>query len=88
MVQPIRRRAGALGRVLHAWEQWDAAHQAYRRAQTLEPKAFAWHYLDGVVLQRLARHADAVPPLRLATALDPAYDAARVKLSTRCSRPA
>src|SRR5438094_778795 len=23
---------GALGRVLHAWEQWDAAHQAYARA--------------------------------------------------------
>lgn len=72
--------AGALGRVLHAWEQWDAAHEAYRRAQTLEPKAFAWHYLDGVALQRLARHADAVRPLRLAASLDPAYDAARVKL--------
>ena len=72
--------AGALGRVLQAWEQWDAAHDAYRRAQTLAPKAFAWHYLDGVVLQRLARHADAVAPLRLAATLDPAYDAARVKL--------
>ena len=30
---PGRRRAmGALGRILQAWEQWDAAHQAYERA--------------------------------------------------------
>jgi tetratricopeptide (TPR) repeat protein len=71
---------GALARVLHAWEQWDFAHQAYQLAQTVEPKAFAWHYLDGVVLQRLARHADAVAPLRRAVALDPTYDAARVRL--------
>jgi tetratricopeptide (TPR) repeat protein len=71
---------GALGRVLHAWEQWDAAHEAYQRAQALAPEQFAWHYLDGVVLQRLARHGEAVAPLRRALALDPAYDAARVKL--------
>ena len=71
---------GTLARVLHAWEQWDAAHEAYRRAQALEPAAFAWHYLDGVVLQRLARHGDAVGPLRRAVTLDPTSDAARVKL--------
>ena len=29
---PTRRRSGTLGRVLHAWEQWDAAHAAYARA--------------------------------------------------------
>ena len=71
---------GALARVLHAWEQWDAAHDAYRRAQALDPTGFPWHYLDGVVLQRLARHGDAVAPLRRAIALDPASDAARLKL--------
>src|SRR5262245_44660049 len=49
---------GVLGRVLHAWEQWESAHQAYRRAQALAPKTFDWPYLDAVVLQRLARHAD------------------------------
>ncbi len=45
---------GALGRVLHAWEQWDGAHEAYTRAAALAPKAFEWSYLDAVVLQRLA----------------------------------
>jgi hypothetical protein len=43
---------GALGRILHAWEQWDGAHQAYARAQALAPGAFDWPYLDAVVLQR------------------------------------
>ena len=39
--------AGALGRVLQAWEQWDSAHQAYRRAQALEPRA-----LSGIISTR------------------------------------
>jgi tetratricopeptide (TPR) repeat protein len=71
---------GALARVLHAWEQWDAAHEAYRRAQALEPAGFVWHYLDGVVLQRLARHGEAVAPLRRAVELDTSHDGARLKL--------
>jgi tetratricopeptide (TPR) repeat protein len=73
--------AGALARVLHAWEQWDAAHQAYVRAQTLAPKQFEWHYLDALVLQRLARHHEAAERLRAALALSPQYLAARVKLA-------
>src|SRR5258707_11384130 len=32
---------GALARTLHAWEQWDAAHEAYARAQALAPRTFA-----------------------------------------------
>src|SRR6185436_17215936 len=39
---------GALGRVLQAWEQWDAAHAAYARAQVLAPANFEWPYLDAV----------------------------------------
>jgi Flp pilus assembly protein TadD len=46
---------GSLARLLHAWEQWDAAHAVYARAQALAPDGFDWHYLDGVVLQRLER---------------------------------
>ncbi len=72
---------GALGRVLQAWEQWDSAHQAYLRAQALEPRVLEWHYLDGVVLQRLARHGEAVDRLRAALVADPAYLPARVKLA-------
>jgi len=72
---------GALGRILHAWEQWDGAHQAYTRAQALAPRTFEWSYLDAVVLQRLARHAEAAAGFERALRLDPAYLPARVKLA-------
>jgi tetratricopeptide (TPR) repeat protein len=75
------RAVGALGRILQAWEQWDAAHQTYTRAQTLAPKVFDWPYLDAVVLQRLARHEDTVGQLRQALAVRPDYLPARVKLA-------
>ncbi len=73
--------AGALGRILQAWEQWSAAHDAYARAAALAPRVFEWRYLDAVVLQRLARHADAAVQLRAALALSPEYLPARVKLA-------
>ena len=73
--------AGELGRLLHAWEQWESAHQAYARAQALAPDAFAWHYLDGVVLQRLVRHDEAAGRFRRALEIDAGYLAARVKLA-------
>src|SRR5580765_8349234 len=49
---------GAFASMLQAWEQLDAAHQAYTRAQALAPRSFEWLYLDGVVLERLVRHAE------------------------------
>lgn len=73
--------AGALGRTLQAWEQWDAAHGAYLRAQALAPRTFEWHYLDAIVLQRLARHEEAARQLRDAVAARPGYLPARVKLA-------
>lgn len=73
--------AGALGRVLHAWEQYGAAHQAYARAQALAPRVFEWQYLDGIVLQRLARHAEAADRFEAAAALDRASLPARVLLA-------
>ena len=72
--------AGTLARVLQAWEQWNAAHEAYLRAQALAPRAFEWHYLDAVVLQRLARHKEAAERLRMAVTLSD-YAPARVKLA-------
>jgi tetratricopeptide (TPR) repeat protein len=74
-------RVGALARTLHAWEQWEAAHQTYERLQHLDPNSFDWRYLDAVVLQRLARHADAAAHLRRALAISPNYLPARVKLA-------
>jgi protein O-GlcNAc transferase len=72
---------GALARMLHAWELWDAAHQAYQRAQSLDPQAFEWRYLDAIVLRQLARHADSAVQLRDALSLSPGYLPARVKLA-------
>lgn len=73
--------AGTLGRTLHAWEQWDAAAVAYARAQALAPRAFEWPYLHALVLQRLARPADAAAQLRAALAVSPDYVPARLKLA-------
>jgi tetratricopeptide (TPR) repeat protein len=81
---------GQLARVLQAWEQWDGAHEAYARAEALAPQAFDWHYLGGIVLQRLARHADAAVQFRKAldadlkvrtTPVATGYLPARVKLA-------
>src|SRR5437899_3220794 len=72
---------GALARLLHAWEQWEAAHEAYARAQTLAPRTFAWHYLDAIVLQRLARNTEAAGRLEQALTISPSDVAARVKLA-------
>jgi tetratricopeptide (TPR) repeat protein len=72
---------GALGRVLQAWEQWDAAHAAYARAQALAPRTFEWHYLDAVVLQRIVRHREAVDALRSALSVDPGYLPAKLRLA-------
>jgi tetratricopeptide (TPR) repeat protein len=72
---------GALGRGLQAWEQWDAAHATYLRAQGLAPSSFDWHYLDAVVLHRLARHRDAVDVLRRALSANPDYLPARLRLA-------
>jgi tetratricopeptide (TPR) repeat protein len=72
---------GAFGRVLHAWEQWGAAHDAYVRAQALAPRAFDWPYLDAIVLQRLAHADEAVERLKAALAVSPDYLPARLKLA-------
>jgi tetratricopeptide (TPR) repeat protein len=71
--------SGALGQVLQAWEQWDAAHQAYLRAAALAPSAFQWSYLDAVVLQRLARHDAAATALARTLAVKPDYLPARLR---------
>ena len=72
---------GALARLLHAWEQWEAAHAAYSRAQALAPRALDWQYLDAVVLQRLARHTEASVRFEAALAIAPDYVPGRIKLA-------
>ena len=63
--------AGGLGITLQAWEQWEAAHAAYLRAQALAPDVADWWYLDGMVLQRLVRHAEAADRFARAVAALP-----------------
>ena len=70
-----------LARLLHAWEQWEGAHQVYTRCQALAPRTFDGFYLDALVLQRLALHDAAEKPLRWALSLAPAYLPARVRLA-------
>jgi tetratricopeptide (TPR) repeat protein len=72
---------GALAKRLHAWEVWAPAHEAYARSRVLAPASFDWHYLDAVVLQRLARQPEAVDLFRKTLALTPGYLPARVKLA-------
>src|SRR5262245_8579865 len=72
---------GALARLLQAWEQWEAAHEAYVRAQSLAPRTFAWHYLDAIVLERLAQHTEAAARLEQALRIAPGDLPARVKLA-------
>ncbi len=72
---------GALARVLHAWEQWGAAHEAYGRAGAIGLHTFEWPYLDAVVLQRLAQPADAVQRLQQALKVSPDYLPARLRLA-------
>ncbi len=73
--------AGSLARLLHAWEQWDAAHDTYARAAALAPRVFDWPYLDACVLMRLTRHGEAAARLKEALAISPDYLPARVKLA-------
>jgi tetratricopeptide (TPR) repeat protein len=71
----------ALARTLHAWEQWDSAHQAYARCLALTPRNFACQYLDGIVLQRLAQPEEAMKRFQQALAVTPDYLPARVALA-------
>ncbi len=73
--------AGALGITLQAWEQWEAAHLAYQRAQVLAPTSADWRHLDGLVLQRLARPAEAAMAFQQALERAPALLPAQARMA-------
>ncbi|HEY7511645.1 MAG TPA: tetratricopeptide repeat protein [Vicinamibacteria bacterium] len=73
--------AGELGMLLHAYDQARHAEAAYDRARALDPGAFEWAYLAGVVQARLGRSADAIGSLRAAVGLEPGSVAARARLA-------
>jgi len=80
--QPASAAAsGELGMLLHAYDQLAAALAAYRRAAALDPGAFEWSYLAGVVCATSGRAAEAVPHLRAAVARRPDSVPARQRLA-------
>jgi tetratricopeptide (TPR) repeat protein len=52
---------GALGRVFHAYEFFEAADACYRNATTLRPGDGRWLHLRAYLLQQTGRFDDAVP---------------------------
>ncbi len=74
-------RVGALGRLLHAWDQFAEAADVYARAQMLEPGNADWWYLGGVAATRLVRHTDAVRQFMRAADLAPGRPLVRLRLA-------
>ena len=72
--------SGELGMLLHAYDQRATAILAYERARALDPTAFDWAYLSGLLKLGLGRAPEAVLALREAARLQPASLAARVHL--------
>jgi protein O-GlcNAc transferase len=73
--------AGGLGITLQAWEQWEAAHLAYQRAQVLAPTSADWWYLDGMVLQRLKRPVEAAVAFQEVLMLAPTLLSAQARMA-------
>src|SRR5262249_3694643 len=72
---------GTLARALHAWDQWGAAHETYRRVQALAPDAAEWLHLDGAALHRRAGHAEGAERFDRALQRSPESLPARAKLA-------
>ncbi len=66
---------GALGMLLQAWEQWDGAAEAYRRAQALAPDKADWWYLGGLTDTARAMPDSAARQFARASALAPDHAA-------------
>lgn len=72
---------GSVAMLLQAYDQFDVAEAWYRRAQQLDPAAFDWAYLLGVVQTERGRNDDAARSLRDAAEKQPRYLPARLKLA-------
>jgi tetratricopeptide (TPR) repeat protein len=72
--------SGTVAMLLQAYDQFDVAEAWYGRAQQLDPAAFDWAYLLGVVQAERGRNDDAARSLRDAAEKQPRYLPARLKL--------
>jgi len=73
--------AGSVAMLLHSYDQFDLAEPWYRRATELDPAAFDWPYLLGVVQAERGLREDAAHTLRAATLKRPRDVPARLKLA-------
>lgn len=69
---------GELGMLLHALRMFESARALYLRAHILDPDAFQWVYLLGVVDTARGSTNDAVAWFQEALALDPNYVPAQI----------
>ena len=72
---------GRLGMVLHAWEEWDRAAEAYGLARSLAPGDHRWWHFAGLLETRQGRHVEALPLFEQAAALSPADLPVRLRLA-------
>jgi len=73
--------AGKLGMLLHAYEEYEAASDSYRRAHQLDSNNFKWLYYLGVVREALGDYSEAIVWLEKALDLRADYLPARLKLA-------
>ncbi len=78
--------AGRAGMLLQAYEQHELALPYLDRARLLQPGELRWHYLAGVSLGRLGRHAEAAERYRRCKAISRAFLPARRRLAAAVSQ--
>src|SRR5260370_5455511 len=72
---------GEMGKVLQAYEQYESAEVAYRRARSLAPRAFEWFYYLGIVQSAQAKYTEAPESFRGALGLRADDADARLRLA-------
>lgn len=77
----LLRATGDLGELYHAYRMPDAAAVCYRNARRLEPDAFLWPYLLGIVDAAGGRHEEAESAFRDALEISPNHAPTRLRLA-------
>jgi tetratricopeptide (TPR) repeat protein len=78
--KPDAASLGRLGKIFHAYEQYDRAATCFARAHELEPREVRWAYYLGLAHSAAGRTGDAIASLREAARLDPRYLPIQIKL--------
>src|SRR5690242_11680178 len=79
------KAVGGLAMVLHAYQQYDAAAQMYKRARALEPQNFDWVYLLGAAEKAQGAFDAAAESFRSALRIKPGDVPAQLRLAESLS---